>query len=41
MSEVRSFELSGGRLGTRSVGLYLMYLRCMARLVEVSLVYVW
>ena len=41
MSEVRSFELSGGRLGTRSVGLYLMYLPCMAGLIEVSLVYVW
>ena len=37
MSATRSFQLSGGRVGPRSVGLYLVYVECMAGWTELSL----
>ena len=39
MSKGRSFELSKGRLGTRRVGHYLMYLQCVAGLNELYFVH--
>ena len=41
MSATRSFQLGGGRGCPRSVGQYLVYVECMAGLIELGLSYVW